>query len=429
MDLCQESEIVAENDKHEKIQGAEETVRTLSCPDEIVAEHDGHEKVQGAEETVRTLSCPDERSERSHVCCLLGVSDLTLEEDERANEFVIGTGWEEAVRGWGRASPTACIWSRKKVKKGRVGEGTGGGSDCLFCMSLSQGSLEACSLSEVGKLEAGAVAEVSPEKNWSSPSQDPSTDSREPNKLCFPTYLHGEKKSLQIKEFIWCMEEWAIPETVSSKTCRTPCGSTDRSLSASDSLASKDLVVLPPLKSCPPNSLDVLSKKDRSIFWQPEEKAQRGEKDECVACSDRLKTVDGKGEKRHLELASRLKVTDQLPFPPPMVRTHLLAAESQRCCLRWSLLPQKSSTYPSNPDNIRYLATLQVLQKQGMPSYRSRLKAKESKPSRNTSRHTLGEAKQESRSRALAPQMFPKPLLPSLTVSRVVIPVSTHRVL
>ncbi|XP_038168701.1 uncharacterized protein C16orf46 homolog isoform X1 [Arvicola amphibius] len=263
-------------------------------------------------------------------------------------------------------------------------------------MSLSQGSLEACSLSEVGKLEAGAVAEVSPEKNWSSPSQDPSTDSREPNKLCFPTYLHGEKKSLQIKEFIWCMEEWAIPETVSSKTCRTPCGSTDRSLSASDSLASKDLVVLPPLKSCPPNSLDVLSKKDRSIFWQPEEKAQRGEKDECVACSDRLKTVDGKGEKRHLELASRLKVTDQLPFPPPMVRTHLLAAESQRCCLRWSLLPQKSSTYPSNPDNIRYLATLQVLQKQGMPSYRSRLKAKESKPSRNTSRHTLGEAKQES---------------------------------
>ncbi|XP_049999798.1 uncharacterized protein C16orf46 homolog [Alexandromys fortis] len=409
MDLCQESETVAENDEHKKIQGAEETTQTLSCP--------------------------DERNERNHVCCLLSVSDLTLEEDERANEFAIGTGWEEAVRGWGRTSPTACIWSKKKVKKGRVGEGTGGGSDCLFCMSLSQGSLEACSLSEVGKLEASAVAEVSPEKNWSpekncsSPSQGPSTDSREPTKLCFPTYLHGEKKSLQIKEFIWCMEEWAIPETVSSKTCRNPCGSTARGLSASDSLASKTLMVLPPLKSCPANSLDVLSKKDRNIFWQPEEKAQKGEKDECVACPDRLKTVDGKGEKRHFELASHLKVTEQLPFPPPMVPTHLLAAESQRCCLRWSLLPQKSSTYPSNPDDIRYLATLQVLQKQGMPSYRSRLKGKESKPPRNTPKHFLREAKQESRSRALASKMFPKPLLPSLTVSRVIIPVSTHRVL
>lgn len=301
-------------------------------------------------------------------------------------------------------------------------------------MSLSQGCLEACSLSEVGKLEAGAVAEVSPEKNWSSPSQDPSTASREPNKLCFPTYLHGEKKSLQIKEFIWCMEEWAMPETVSSKTCRNPCGSSDRGFSVSDSLTSKDLVVLPPLKSCSSNGLDVLSKKDRNIFWQPEEKAQRGEKDECVTCPDGLKTVDGKGEKRHLELARRLKVANKLPFPPPMTQTHLLAAESQRCCLRWSLLPQRSAAYPAdscmaNPANIRYLATLQVLQKQGMPSYRSRLKAKESRPPRNTPRHILGEAKQESRSRVLASNMFPKPLLPSLTVSRVVIPVSTHRVL
>lgn len=158
------------------------------------------------------------------------------------------------VRGWGRTSPTVCIWSKKKVKKGRVGESTGGGSNCLFCMSLSQGSLGACSLSEVGKLEAGAVTEVSPEKNWSSPSQDLSTTSREPRKLCFPTYLHGEKKSLQIKEFIWCMEEWAIPETVSGKTCRNPCGSTDQGLSISDSLTSKALVVLPPLKSCPPTA-------------------------------------------------------------------------------------------------------------------------------------------------------------------------------
>lgn len=418
------------------------------CPEsETVGENNESKKIEDAEETALTLGCPDERRERNHVCCLLGISDLTLEEDERASEFAINTGWEEAVHGWGRTSPTACIWSRKKVKKGKAGEGTSGGSNCLFCMSLSQGSLEAHPLSEVGKPEAGAVAEVSPEKSSSpekscspekcggpekscnSPSQGPSTASREPNKLCFPTYLHGEKKSLQIKEFIWCMEDWGIPEAVSSKTCRNPCGSTDRGLSISDSLNSKALMVLPPLKNSPPSSLDVLSKKSRNIFWQPEEKALRTEKEECVACPDGLKTVDGKSEKRHFELASHMKVTDMLPFSPSGAQTHLLGAESPRCCLHWSLLPQKSSMYPSSPTNIHYLATLQVLHKQGVQNCRARLKGKDPKPARSTHKHLLPEAKQENRPRALEKKMFPKPLLPSLTVSRVVIPVSTHRVL
>lgn len=36
-------------------------------------------------------------SDENHVCCLLNVSDITLEQDEKTKEFVIGTGWEEAV--------------------------------------------------------------------------------------------------------------------------------------------------------------------------------------------------------------------------------------------------------------------------------------------------------------------------------------------
>lgn len=71
MDLCEESETFLENKENKKIEDTEEPAPTLHCP--------------------------DERSERSHVCCLLGVSDLTLEEDGRASEFAISTGWEEAV--------------------------------------------------------------------------------------------------------------------------------------------------------------------------------------------------------------------------------------------------------------------------------------------------------------------------------------------
>lgn len=44
-----------------------------------------------------THTCSDGKSEKSHVCCLLDISDITLEQDEKATEFVIGTGWEEAV--------------------------------------------------------------------------------------------------------------------------------------------------------------------------------------------------------------------------------------------------------------------------------------------------------------------------------------------
>lgn len=71
MDLCQKNETELENSKNNEIQSTEGT--ELSC------------------------TCPDEKSEKNHVCCLLNLSDITLEQDEKANEFLIGTGWEEAV--------------------------------------------------------------------------------------------------------------------------------------------------------------------------------------------------------------------------------------------------------------------------------------------------------------------------------------------
>lgn len=71
MDLCQKNETETENSENNEIQSPEETELTYTCP--------------------------DERSEKNHVYCLLNISDITLEQDEKANEFVIGTGWEEAV--------------------------------------------------------------------------------------------------------------------------------------------------------------------------------------------------------------------------------------------------------------------------------------------------------------------------------------------
>ncbi|XP_047692175.1 uncharacterized protein C16orf46 homolog isoform X2 [Prionailurus viverrinus] len=242
-------------------------------------ENGENDETQSPEKTELTYTCSDERSEKNHVCCLLHISDITLEQDEKARDFVIGTGWEEAVQGWGRTSPTACIWSRKKLKKAR-----------------------------------------------------------------------------------------------------------------------------------------------------PEEKVLSVEKDECVACACGLKRVDGKGEKRPVELAKHPKVTDTSPFPPRAAPAPLLA-DHERGCLHWSFLPEKHLVCPPNPGNVRCLATVRLLQQQGAQNYKAKFKAREPRPAVNTQKLVLTEAKQENRPKTLETKVFPKTLLPSLTVSRVVIPASTHRLL
>ncbi|KAM7059637.1 uncharacterized protein C16orf46 homolog isoform 1-T3 [Molossus nigricans] len=398
MDLCQKNETELENSENNGIQSTEET--ELTC------------------------ACPDETREKNHVCCLLNISDITLEQDGKANKFVMGTGWEEAVQGWGNTSPTACIWPRKKLKKPKVGESA---SSCLLCVSLSQGIPESKPQPEAGKLESGALAEAGPEKDRGIPSQThsspggPTTATRKISNVCFPSYNQGEKDSQQRKEFMWCMEEWAVPEPVRDKD---PSRGADQDPSISDSLTSKALLVLPPLKASPPNDSDVLGKKSKDFLLQPEEKVLSVEKDECVACAYGLNIVDGKDGKRPTELAKPLKVNCMQSFPPSVVGTSLLA-NPDLGCLHWSLLPEKKLVCPPNPNNVRYLTTVQILQKQRVQSFKAKFKAREPRPPMNTQKRILKEAKPHT----LETKVFPRPLLPSLTVSRVVIPVSTHRFL
>ncbi|XP_066876189.1 uncharacterized protein C16orf46 homolog [Kogia breviceps] len=405
----------------------------LSLKNKTELENSENKEIQSTDETELICTCPDERSEKNHVCCLLNISDITLEQDEEAKEFVIGTGWEEAVRGWGRISPTACIWPRKKLKKAKMGESA---SSCLLCVSLSRGSLEARLQSEAGKLESGASApaEAGPEKDGGSLSQTlgpppgPATAYREVNRICFPTYSQGEKKSLQIKEFIWCLEDRATPGAVRGSDPGSPSGGADGRASVADSLTSKALLVLPALKASPPNGLGVPGKKSQNFFLQLEEKGPSGAKDERVACAYGMKTVDGTGEKRPIELAKPHKVKETQPFPTPVARTSLLGGP-EPCCLPWSLLPEKHLVCPPHHNSVGYLATLQLAQKQGAQTYKANFKAREPRPPVKTPRRILTAAKPANRPQTLETKVFSRPLLPSLTVSRVVAAVPTHSLL
>ncbi|CAK6436818.1 unnamed protein product [Pipistrellus nathusii] len=381
MDLCQKNETELENSENNEIPSTEET--ELKC----------------------TYS--DERREKNHVCCLLNISDITFEQDEKAKKFVIGTGWEEAVRGWGKTSPTACLLSRKKGKKAKVGESVRG---CLLCVSLSQGIPETGPETEAGRLESRALAEAGSEGDRGVPTGCPTTASRNISKMCFPSHSQGDKKGLQIKEFIWCMEECAVPGTVRGQHSNS---STDQGPSISNSLKSKALLVLPPLNSSAPNGLYAQGKKSKSSLLQPEEKVLSVEKDECVACAYGLKIVGGKDGKRPLELAKHLKFNCMQPFPPPRVGTSLLA-NPELGCLHWSLLPKKNLMCPPNPNSVQCLSTGQLLQKQRGRSYKAKFKARELRPPMNTQKCIFKEAKKENRPHPLETNVFPRPFLPSL---------------
>ncbi|XP_004626040.1 uncharacterized protein C16orf46 homolog [Octodon degus] len=393
MELCQESETDLENNENNEIQSPEETELTFTCA--------------------------DERSEKNHVYCLLDISDLTLEEDTRSDECAIGTGWEEAVQGWGKTAPTACVWPRKKLKKARGGDRAG--PSCLLCASLSPGSSEARPPSEPKKVEAGAAvqAQASVEKNqdWKAPApfRGPSTAPREAGRVCLPSDIPEGKKSLQIKEFTWRAEGWAVPGVRGAAA--------EGAAVASDSPNSKALVVLPPLGASPQNRPAAPSGKSKNC--QPKEGAPSADKEESEAVAHELKTADGKGEPRPFALAGHPPPRDALPIavsvPVPAARSPL--ADAERCCLGWSLPPGRNSGCPPHPSALPYLATLQLLQKRGLQNYK--LKARGLGAPRNSPKLALPAA----RPRVLETDMLPKSLLPALTVSRVVIPVSTHRVL
>ncbi|XP_069824584.1 uncharacterized protein C16orf46 homolog [Dendropsophus ebraccatus] len=63
---------------------------------------------------------------------LVEISEKILEDDQKSTEWLIGTGWEEAACGWGPVSATACLHPQKKQKKLKPGDAT----DCILCLDL-----------------------------------------------------------------------------------------------------------------------------------------------------------------------------------------------------------------------------------------------------------------------------------------------------
>ncbi|XP_068928316.1 uncharacterized protein C16orf46 homolog isoform X2 [Petaurus breviceps papuanus] len=343
------------------------------------------------------------------------------------------------------ASPTACIWPKKKYRKPRAGECV---SSCLLCLNMLQVSDKnmvpepkpfADPVKPEVKLQASIPVPVMTGKEEATPpSQDVANCteslSKEISKICFPSPNQGERKSLQVKEFVWHPEKWFAPD--SFKDVKRPENAgvhSDKDSTALESLTSKSLLVLPPLKASSKNNLDVIVKKSKGIFTHSEEKMPSSAKAENVSCIYGNKTFDHKGEKRIVEtirgsVDKHLKLNDAPPLSPQITRT--LFPEPERCCLHWSLLPEKDLA--SNPNSVNskkfsHLATLRLMEKQGMQNGKVKIR-NELRPVNIRKRNFL-EAKRESRSKTVEAKVFTGPMLPSLTANRVVIPMLPHRLL
>nr|XP_060643998.1 uncharacterized protein C16orf46 homolog isoform X2 [Anolis sagrei ordinatus] len=63
---------------------------------------------------------PSERRERNQIYILLNISNSVNEQEEKSFDYINGTGWEDAERGWGRATPFACCKIPKKPRINKI---------------------------------------------------------------------------------------------------------------------------------------------------------------------------------------------------------------------------------------------------------------------------------------------------------------------
>nr|XP_005292378.1 uncharacterized protein C16orf46 homolog [Chrysemys picta bellii]XP_008166858.1 uncharacterized protein C16orf46 homolog [Chrysemys picta bellii] len=389
---------------------------------------------------------PNERRERNHVYTLLDISENVFEQDERSLEYVIRTGWEEAVQGWGKAAPFACLQLQKEAKKSRANETI---NSCLFCLDMRQNNDKSVSQETKTtrdqsksdcKLSTCAIDDTVSEKKevpvHSSESSNCSTADGTKKESCngklrsIQTF-QGEKKSLPVKEYsIRQPEKMKNPEALKNKAVKTP----EPTMPAPDSSEAsnlKSLLILPPVKDATPkDSTDPSFKKSIAAISQANQKMLNATSAETASGSKGIKTIEQKGGKEtdciiH-DTVKEKQIHEPLSFVPRLPKAFLQAGPEQ---LHWpcALWPDRKITTTSNSVSLRknsHLANMQFLHTKGIQyTKHDEIRGPFINSIKNRS---LSEAKQGNESKTQAVQLLPG-LFPSLTVSHVAITAMSSR--
>ncbi|OCT84412.1 uncharacterized protein C16orf46 [Xenopus laevis] len=76
----------------------------------------------------------NEKPQRALIEALAETSEKRLEDDQKSIEWLVGDGWEEAVCGWRTLSPAAGLLPRKKTRKHKSLDNV----SCLICLDIYQ---------------------------------------------------------------------------------------------------------------------------------------------------------------------------------------------------------------------------------------------------------------------------------------------------
>ncbi|CAJ0967380.1 unnamed protein product [Ranitomeya imitator] len=371
------------------------------------------ETLQELEEFPQQVCSPREE-EKELTEALVEISEKILEDDHKSIEWLIGTGWDEAARGWGPVSAMACLHLQKKQKKPKAGEAT----DCILCLDLcfipeskdttaetKPGTVtnhEKKSATQTNSADHGLAAA---EKDLASgftghcPSTETAHDKVSSVEVSTREPRPNKEKNIQRN---------SSPITGKAFPLWTDCYNTKESPTFNVPL------LLPPLKASPGNGhAEQMARRKEVLLHHMEKLPSKGFMGSTLA-GQVLHNMDLRVEKKLLEVISNLP-KEQLRVPQPLsfVTSYvpkIPAKDVDRLHWQNSLLVQKSlGVNASNVKHETSSAQVGFLHTRTMQNKRNM--RQESRPLNDT------------KGRRAKSGGSPVIVLPSLTVTRVEIPV------
>ncbi|XP_056382160.1 uncharacterized protein C16orf46 homolog [Hyla sarda] len=377
-----------------------------------MAIQDNDSLLESLQDCPQTFCSPrDEKWEKDLTEALVEISEKILEDDQKSIEWLIGTGWEEAACGWGPVSATACLHPQKKQKKLKAGEAM----DCILCLHLcfihecKDTAAETKSSTVTNHKEKCPATPLPAEKDVGSgfTGHCPSTA------MVSKTETYSDKQSsveASIREQRPNKEK-NIQRSSSPFTGRaipvcTNCYNTKEPLNAP--------MLLPPLKASPGNSHAEQVARRKEILLQHLEKLPSKGLMGSTLSGQFLHTIDLRVERKLLEAMSDLSqervpeplsfVTSSIPKTPVKDADRL---QWQKALLQKSIAVNANSVkHGSNSAHVGFLHTKTMQNKRNIrPEVRQQNDPRVRRAKSGTS------------------QVPRNTVLPSLTVTRVEIPV------
>ncbi|CAI5782128.1 Uncharacterized protein PODLI_1B026258 [Podarcis lilfordi] len=368
------------------------------------------ERVAGNTRIVETeLRCtyPNERRERNQIYTLLSISNSINEQEERSLDCTNGTGWEEAVQGWGKTAPFAYLQLQKKARKAKTSESVSGCqsvSGCLYCLDLNQVIDKSLEQDPKGteplktdfKLITCAATDRIPEKQQTLLLQSATIDysatedSKKENcygKIYTGQTSQGEKKKVSLKDaqatlserrFFLMKEsplfqgekrtvpikEYSILTTGKPKTLETVKYKDTKGYEppicnhvGTETATVKPSLVLPPLKDATlKTTLDPSAKKSKTVTSQASEKSFHAIS-ETSCCGQVFKTKEQKSEKRidtmYNAVKEQIKMHEIASFDSRLSKTSFISRNPDRCYWHCAFAPDTKMATMSNSIALR----------------------------------------------------------------------------